>query len=266
MISGHDRIVARIERDGLPSVSLFVGPKSVGKTNLANHLARDLTDDPQDVFRINRLTADLARNVSRFIHVAPHGTRHRVVIANIESAPLNNLNVLLKSLEDVPPLMSKVMLLATTPPPATIISRAEAVYTFSLLTDHEVQEALVMRGFGKTEAEIRAAESGGQMSTVYGHEETANLKKLVLIVARCFRERDNAALEALAPRWTEEHTALLVKLAHEATTKRWRIFDEAEVGLISGRVWLAILKALKTPVRPRLTIHAQLAGVLRSIS
>lgn len=132
MIAGHDRIVAQIERDGLAQVSLFVGPKSVGKMRLANQLARDLADAPQDVFRINRLTAELAREVSHFIHVAPYGTKSRVAIVNVQGAPEANLNILLKSLEDVP-TFARVILLATSDPMETILSRAHNVYRLSLI-------------------------------------------------------------------------------------------------------------------------------------
>lgn len=265
MISGHDKIVSQIEAHGLPPVSLFLGPKSVGKRRLANQLAREMTDSSQDILRINRLTAELARTVSTFARTSPQGSKHRVVVADIDRASENNLNMLLKSLEDIAG-QTRVILLASAPPIETVLSRAESVFRFGLLTDAEVQQALIYRKVSKTEAEIRAAEAGGQLNAVFEHEDRVKLKSLVLIVVRCFREHDNVSLEALGSRWTDEHTAMLVKLAHEATTKRWRLFDEAEADGIPGRVWVAILKALKTDVRPRLVVHAQLAAVLRSIS
>ena len=264
MIAGHLAIQERIERDGLPPVALFLGPKSVGRRRYANALAKVLTDDPRDVLRINLLTADLAREVDRFIHTAPAGSGKRVAVINIQGAPRNNLNMLLKALEDVFSFVH-VILLATSEPPETILSRVEGVYHFPLLTKTDVEKALVLRGLGATEAKIRAEESGGQLDTVLNREDRSKLKPLVLIVVRCFREHDHASLEGLAARWTDDHTNLLVKLAHEATTKRWRFFDEAEAGGIPGRVWLAILRALKPNVRPRLVIHSQLAGVLRSL-
>lgn len=264
MIAGHEVIQARIAKDGLPQIALFIGPKSVGRRRLANSLARDLTNDPRDVLRINRLTADLARELDRWIHIAPAGSGKRVAVVNIQAAPQSNLNILLKSLEDVPTFVH-VILLATSTPVDTVLSRVEGIYAFSLLTAADVQAALIYRGFGPTEAKIRAEESGGQLDTVLAREQMNLLKPLVLIVVRCFRERDHATLEGLASRWTDEHTDLLVKLAYEATTKRWRFFDEAEAGGIPGRVWLAILRALKPDVRPRLAIHSQLATVLRSM-
>jgi len=265
MIAGHERIVAQIERDGLPQISLFIGPKSVGKMRLANQLAKAEASTFEDILRINLLTAELARNVATFIHTAPKGNAARVVIVNIQRAPENNLNILLKSLEDVP-TFARVILISQDTPMDTILSRAGAVYSFALLTTDQVEEALLLRRFNPSEARIRAEASGGQLAIVLNREETSKLKTLVLVVARCFREHDTAALDALANRWTDEHTDLLVRLAHEATTKRWRIFNEEEIGVIPGRVWLAILRALKPDVRPRLVIHAQLAGVLRSIS
>lgn len=266
MIVGHERIVAQIEKQGVPPVSLFIGPESVGKRRLANQLAKKHCKDPRDTLRIHRLTAELARETANFLRTAPQSQGGlRFAIINIDDAPKANLNTLLKSLEEMTDY-SFVILLATVPPMDTIYSRVGEVFSFSLLSENEVETALLERGFGKTEAGVRAAESGGQLSTVYNHDETTKLKSLVLVVLRCFRERDNASLEALATRWTEEHTALLVKCAHEATTKRWRVFDEAEAEGIPGKVWLAILRALKPDVRPRLVVHAQLAGVLRRIS
>lgn len=264
MIAGHLAIQERLNRDGLPPVALFLGPKSVGRRRFANELAKALTNDPRDVLRINRLTADLARSLDRFIHTAPAGSRKRVAVVNIQSAPASNLNILLKALEDVPTFVH-VILLATSEPMETVLSRMQGVYQFSLLTQADVEKALVLRGFSPTEAKIRAEEAGGQLDVVIDRDARNVLKPLVLVVVRCFREHDHASLEALANRWTDEHTNLLVKLAHEATTKRWRFFDEAEAGGIPGRVWLAILRALKPDVRPRLVIHSQLATVLRSL-
>ena len=266
MIVGHDRILAKIEKHGVPSVSLFIGPESVGKRRLANQLAQKHCRDPRDVLRIHRLTAELARETASFLCTAPkaqHGLRFAIV--NIDDAPKANLNTLLKSLEEMSDY-AFIILLATKPPMDTIYSRVQEVYSFALLSENEVEQTLLERGFGKTEAAVRAAESGGQLNSVYNHDEVNKLKSLVLVVLRCFRERDNVGLEALASRWTEEHTALLVKCAHEATTKQWRVFNDAEVDGIPGKVWLAILRALKSDVRPRLVIHAQLAGVLRRIS
>ena len=266
MIAGHDKIVAHVMQHGVPRVSLFLGPKSVGKRRLANQHARQHVTDDRDILRINRLTAELAREVGSFVRTAPAGKSGlRFVIIDIDGAPEANLNVLLKSLEEMT-IYSFVILIASTPPIDTIVSRSEEIFRFSLLTDAEVEQALIYRGLGKTEAEIRAAEAGGQLSAVREHDDRTKLKSLVLIVVRCVREHDKAALEARANRWTDEHTDLLVKLAHEATSKRWRMFNEDEAGGIPGRVWLAILKALKPDVRPRLVIHSQLAGVLRSIS
>lgn len=265
MIVGHDRIVSRIVEFGLPPVSLFLGPSSVGKRRLANKLASQ-SCDVRDILKINRLTAELARDTASFLRTSPlvRGKK-RFAVINLDGAPRNHLNTLLKSLEEMTE-HSRAILLASRPPIDTIVSRAGEVYSFALLSDPEVAQVLTQRGFSPVEATVRAAESGGQLSEVYAHDETSKLKSQVLIVARCFRERDNAGLEAMASRWTDEHTNLLIQCAHEAATKRYRIFDEAEVEGISGRVWLAILRALKLDVRPRFVIHTQLAGVLRSIS
>lgn len=265
MIAGHSRIQLAIERDDLPQVSLFLGPKSVGKRRLANEYARENTNSPRDLFRINRLTAELAREVGHFLHTAPAGTLWRIAIINIDATPITNLNTLLKSLEEMP-RFSQAILLASSPPIETIRSRAGVVHEFSLLSEEEVATALIRRGINKADAQMRAAESGGQVKDVLYREEIVKLKSQVLIVARCFREHDNAALDGLASRWTDEHTTLLVKLAHEALTGRWRVFNDAEVGTISPRIWLAILRALKPDVRPRLVVHAQLAGVLKGMS
>lgn len=264
-VVGHEGIQARIASEGLPSVSLFIGPKSVGRRRFANQLAIDMTDDLRDVFRINRLTADLARELAHWTHVAPAGTGKRVAVVNIQDAPESNLNVLLKALEDVPTFVH-IILLATSFPPGTILSRCNAIYPFTYLPPEQVAQVLMYKGVNRAQADILAAESAGTVAPAVAHDENVKLKSLVLQVIRCFREHDNAALEALGPRWTDEHTALLVKLVYEATTKRWRLFNEEEVGTLSGRTWLAILRALKPDVRPRFVIHAQLAGVLRSMT
>ena len=71
MIVGHERIVAQIEKQGVPPVSLFIGPESVGKRRLANQLAKKHCKDPRDTLRIHRLTAELARETANFLRTAP---------------------------------------------------------------------------------------------------------------------------------------------------------------------------------------------------
>ncbi len=262
---GHEAIQTRIRVHGLPPVALFIGPKAVGRRRLANQLAKELTDDLRDVFRINRLTADLARELAHWLHIAPAGSGKRVAVVNIEGTPESNLNILLKSMEDIP-TFAHVILLAVNIPMGTVLSRCQGIYFFTLLPPEQVEMVLKFKGVNPVQAEILAAESGGNLAPAMGHDDNVRLKSLVLQVIRCFREHDNAALEALGSRWTDQHTDLLVSLVYEATTRRWRLFNEEEVGQLTGRTWLAILRSMQRPVRPRLVIHAQLAGVLRSLS
>lgn len=257
---GHAAVLARIQNEGLPPVSLFIGPASVGKRRLAEMIARREVHDEQDVLRVNRLTTELAHHTANFLIHAPSGAGKRFVILRIDGASESALNVLLKSLEELSPYCH-VILLAITLPAPTVVSRA-TLFPFTLLTEAEVEATLLLRGFSPGEASIRAEEVGGQIQPALEHADLAQRSMLVLAAVRCIREHDPSALEGLAGRWTDDHTTLLVKLAHEAVTKRWRVFSEDEVGDVPASTWLAVLRALKPKVSPRLVVHSQLMSVV----
>lgn len=257
---GHASVLARIQNEGLPAVSLFIGPASVGKRRLAEQIARRETHDEQDVLRISRLDSELARAAVSFLMHAPHGTGKRFLICRIDGASENATNILLKSLEELSD-RCHVILLAVNLPAPTIVSRS-VLFPFGLLTEAEVEAALLLRGFSQGEASVRAAETGGQIKPALEHADLAQRTALVLVAVKCIREHDPATLEGLAGRWTDDHTTLLVKLAHEAVTKRWRVFSEAEVGNVQPSTWLAVLRALKPKVSPRLVVHSQLMSVV----
>jgi hypothetical protein len=262
---GHEKVRERLLfNEDLPRVSLFLGPHSVGRRRYANEIARHGTNAPQDILRIHRLTAGLAREASRFLRISPRGTGLRFAIIDVDDPSPGALTTLLKALEEMPDT-SRAILIASSTPPDTIMGRA-TVFEFTLLSEQEVREVLLMRGFGAGEAETRAKMSGGQVKPAIERSEHVKLKTLVLLLTKYIREHDFASIEKLGSRWTDEHTELLVRLCYEATTKRWRLFDEGEIGNVPPKVWIGLLRALKHDVRARLVVHAQILGVVRSLA
>lgn len=258
-VVGHGGLLSRL-MGVLPSVSLFVGPSSVGKWTAAEYLRGVHEVSSADVLRVRRLTAEDARAIVRFASKAAHGTI-RLVIVRLDGASPATLSALLKSLEEAPS-STRFILTATELPPATIVSRA-TVFRFPLLSDEQVEDVLLLRKFKPTEAKRYAALAGGQVRRALDLVEGMDAKVTVLAAVRALRERDAEALDNLAGKWEDQHTGLLATLCRELLTSRWRIFSNAEVEGLGKKTALAILTALRPDIRPRLVVRASLASVLR---
>lgn len=259
---GHGGLRTHLIAD-LPPVALFVGPKSVGKWTTAEQIRRDIEIRQSDVLRIRSLTAEAARSIVQFAHSAPQGER-KLILAELDGATPALLSSLLKTLEE-PPATTHIILIASELPSMTITSRA-MVYRFPLLSDEQVEEVLIQRGFRPSEAKRYAQLSGGQVSKALAAMEGLEAKISVLAAVRAIREKDANALNNLAVKWTDEHTSLLASLCREVITQRWRIFSDAEVEGIGNRLPLSILMELRSDIRPRLVVRSSLMQILKGVS
>lgn len=257
MVVGHDAIIERLHAEQ-PRSALFIGPRSVGKWTTAEVMRRTFGIEEADLLRVNRLTADTARGIRRFLSTASSSPSGKLVIARITDATAGSQHMLLKTCEEH---QARVILISETIPLATVSSRC-GVYAFARLTIEQVAEVLQRKGHKPAEATRLAQVSRGQVQEALDALETLDLKPVVLQVSRAFQERSEAVLEAVANRWSDRHTALLSTLCVEAISGRWRLFADAEVGMTRGQA-LRILTALRADVRPKLVIRSSLLSLLK---
>lgn len=258
-VVGHEQIRQRLT-GRLPSAALFLGPASVGKWTLAEHLRAEHKILAGDVLRVRQLTAEAARTVVRFCHSAPMGKR-RLALIRLDGADPRQLHMLLKTLEEAP-ASTHIILLAQELPLETISSRTE-IHSFSLLSDAQVEDVLLQRKFKPGDAKRWAALAGGQVRNALDLSDGLDAKVTVLAAIRAIRERDANALDNLAGKWGDQHSLLLGSLCREAVTGRWRIFDPAEVEGMGRRLPLSILFALRADIRPRLVVRSSLMAILK---
>lgn len=223
---------------------------------MAEHLSSVWGVDPRNVFRFKTLTMDDARSVS-FLGSMP-GNRLFIVQADATSPAV--LEVLLKALEESS--TARFILVSTKEPPKPVTSRC-SVFRFALLSTGEVEQVLLGMRFSKVNAATLAESSGGQVSTALALSKSSGAKIVVLAASRAIRERDESALEVLAPQWTDEHTRLMVTLATETITGRLRVFEESDVEGADRKTALSVLRALYPQIRPRLVVRSSLMSVLR---
>lgn len=257
---GHKKNVEALEAR-LPEVSLFLGPESVGKWELAEHLSRFWKFDHADILKIYRLTKDNARAAVEFSQVRPRGSKRLVIVRLDQKATVNAQNTLLKALEAGSG--TSFILVAEEAPIPTIVSRA-TLFRFGLLSRDEVAQILeYRRGYSKDRADIIADYAGGQIQTALKYNEAQEGKILVQRALDAIRRKDLSTLESLTPLWGQMHTDLLVKWCYESLTGKWNFFLPDEAGITGTKIPLRILMNLHEDLRPRLVVRAALASVLQ---
>jgi replication-associated recombination protein RarA len=259
---GHQKILQAIPQD-LPGVLLFLGPKSVGKWELAEYIRADRGFLSADVLRVRRLTQENARFVAKFSSERPQGDAKLVIVRLDRKATKVAQNTLLKTLEDHK--STHFILISEDEPLPTITSRA-TVYRFGLLTDSEVAEILInRRNFSRDRAELLASHSRGQVSRALSLMQDQDGKLIVLQALDAIYRKDLKTLESLSAKWQTEHTDLTVKWCYEVLTQRWNLFNPEESRIIGTKVPMRILIALRADLRPRLAVRAGLASVLQEM-
>ena len=258
---GHRAARLALEAGPLPSrVLLFIGPSSVGKWTMAEHLAEVWGIHPVDLVKISKLTMEDAINVVDLLR-KPSVYGPRMVIIRLDGSRSAAQQALLLQLEDVG-TNTTVILTASDPVVPTLMSRA-LVFQFSRLSEDDVREVLRRRNFNEHEAERLAAASGGQVRTALALADGGDERIQVLAAVRTIVERDAEALDNLATRWTDSHSKALCTLCTEVISGRPRFFQKAEVEGMTPTTALRILKAARVEVRPRLFVRSHLASVLR---
>lgn len=256
---GHN-VVRRALESGPPlKASLFIGPNSVGKWTLAEHLITTWEIPTTDVIRIRNLNIEDARTITEAAQYYPvSGTR--LILVRLDGASQESMNVLLKTMEDASEV-NHFILVGSVMPLETVASRC-AVFHFSLLSEDEVCQILVSRKFSQAEALRLSKASGGRVGPALMVADGVDPKEDVLLAMKAITERDRKALDGLATHWTDNHTVSMGILCREAITGRWGVFKESEVSGLGKRLSMQILAALKPNIRPRLVVRASLMSVL----
>jgi hypothetical protein len=260
MLIGHSQILSELNR-GLPPVSLFVGPASVGKWTTAEHVRRELGVEGTDLIRVRKLYMEDAHNLVRFASTAPLGDS-KLAIVRLSGAQPGPIQVLLKALEETAPNIHFI-LIDTKMPIDTVVTRAR-LFQFRLLTERQMVRYLTeIKRFKPETAQAVAKLAGGQISRAMARVVGDDAKKLVLDLLRLFETRNPAGLTAIAQVWTDEHTELLTLWCTECVSGRWNYFADEDVQFHGKDLPMKILTALRTDARPRLVVRASLANVLK---
>jgi replication-associated recombination protein RarA len=220
MIVGHEAARAELERS-LPPVTLLLGPKSVGKMTLANHLA---LHHKAALWTYRNLSAAVAREV---VESAPvrRARAVEVSVIDLDGATDAAQNILLKVLEE-PPGHCRFILVASRPPLPTIDSRART-YRLGLLTDDQVYLVLRQSGASEHEAAMAAARGRGQVAPALdavADKESSRVSSVVSAAVRAAASGGGPGLDMALRNWTPEHTVVLRRWATEAASGRWAIF------------------------------------------
>jgi hypothetical protein len=268
-VIGHDRVLVPL-RDQLPPVSLFQGPRSVGKWTAAVDLARHHGIDPSDLRTYRRLDVAAAREILQFLSVRSF-VGPKAVVCRLDGASDQAVNSLLKILEEPPPAAHFVMC-ASSRPLLTVMSRSSR-YAFGYLTEEEVASILVgVLGWADEDAEWAAARSGGQIERALGAGDLDATKQAVMSLLKGAADGDVALVANALVKFAHdtEHpdqpSQLLRSLrqwAIEARTGRWRAFSASEsYGLhLEPGVVDRVLRVTTTGARPRVAARAAMMPI-----
>lgn len=257
---GHEKVVKAVNNH-LPPVLLFLGPRSVGKWELAEYIREKWKFKKSDTLRIKRLTQENARFAAKFASERPRGWARLVIVRIDKKATKGAQNTLLKSMEEA---RDAVFIIVSEEPPIETVKSRAVTYSFGLLSDEDVKNILMDRyNFSAERAELLAGASGGQVRKALAYASQQEEKLVVLKALDCVSRKDNTGLEALATEWQDEHTELLIRWCYESLTGKWKTFVPGESNISGKKVPMRILLALQLDLRPRLVVRSALASVLQ---
>lgn len=256
---GHTHVIEALERS-LPPVTLLWGPRSIGKTTIAEYLVKHHQVHLVDLMRCPApLRIDAARNAITFVATASAGP-YKLILIDLDNASDGARNVLLKTLEEPPPT-ARFILTASQTVPATIMSRA-VVYPMGLLSRRDLTDILVAHGMSESAAAAAAALGHGQVSTAMTANSTDAAKATVLTLVRALAKRDFELFDQTARSFDEPSKQLLLRFFMEALTGRWALFAESDsydLTVDPTHLRRMLLALNQTPkARPRLQVRVAL--------
>lgn len=259
LVIGHSVVVSELEVD-LPRVSLFLGPKSVGKTTVAQHLKGFYGVSGSDYLHVEHLDAESVQRVVGFARTHPSRDK-KLIVLQMDGSSRITQDALLLTLEETPPDVHFILVSSESLVP-TLSSRAK-VFHFPFLQEEEVEEVLREVLSGAANVSRLAKASGGQIFRAFTASKLSEKRSEVLRALHAFYARDATILEKIAPSWTADHTSLLEIWCQELITGRWRLFEPAEAGLSDRKLAIRLLIAIRSGIRPRLVVRSSIMDVWR---
>lgn len=262
---GHTQARAELERE-LPTATLMIGPASVGKWTLANHLAAHHRVATVDRWQIpHGMTIDTVRLVTAYARRAPLGP-FKLIQARLDSSSKAALNALLKTLEEPPPRV-KFLLTSTGKTLPTIASRC-TVYEMGVLSTGELENIYVDQGFARAKAARAATYARGQVAQGYDAESADIHRNQVCTLAKALTTGDKELFDNVFRSWDGRSQQMLCTLFTECLTRRWRVFTVEDAhGLDRQRPRLLRMVAslgMFSAARSRLGVRAALEPFLVS--
>lgn len=257
MVIGHDSVMSELET-ALPRVSLFLGPTSVGKTTAALHLREVHAVPDADFFYFDSLTASSSAEITRLAGLTPQG-EYRLIVVQMDDSARFSQDALLLTLEDSVDTTRFILISSKLLIP-TLTSRCR-IFTFPLLSVSDMEKILTNILSDAANVKRLAEASGGQVSRAFLASKQSNARSQVIYALQGFSERDVSRIEKVAPEWSDDHTELLLTWCREMITKRWRVFEEGEVGLDDRKLAIRILMAIRGGIRPRLMVRSRLIDI-----
>lgn len=223
----YDDIKERLIRRGFPPVTYILGARQAGKTTLIQQVIDALDYYVDDITWWTPGIPDAS--VDDWFTSAPYGKR-KVMVFDDNLTPHVREKLLLR-VEDLPETHS-VVIIGSVVELDTLFSRAE---TYKLAFDD-----------------------------TYAPPVYTEVKGVVLALLRAFQDRDMEALNEVATRWSDNHTALLLTWCEEKLTKQFNVFTGEEVD-VPDRLPMLLLKSMVSDVRPRFLIRGPIAELLWSL-
>lgn len=260
---GHVTARAYLERE-LPTATLLLGPRSVGKWTLAHHLADFHRVPAVDRWAVEHdLTVSTAHLITSFAARAPQG-RFKLVVARLDDADRRALNALLKTLEEPPPTV-RFIFTASTKPISTIFSRCIRFELGELSTD-EVERIYLDQGYASSRAHRAAVYARGSVDRGYQAESADAHRHQVTTLIKALMTGDRDSFTAVFAHWDARSSELLTTFFTECLTRRWKTFCEADTAGLHHdrtRVWRMVHSlAMVRHARPRLGVRAALEPYL----
>lgn len=260
---GHDKARTYLERH-LPTATLLLGPASIGKWTLSNHLADHHHVAISDRWVVpGGLTIDTVRLVAAFARRAPVG-QFKLIQARLDHASKAALNALLKTLEEPPPYVRFLLTSARQVQP-TVRSRC-TVFELGTLSRDELEQIYLSQGLPPRKAAKAAQLAEGQVIKGYDAEEPDTHRNQVVALAKALSSHDRELFDAVFRTWDARNTQLLHNMLIECMTQRWTTFTADEAfGLDRHRprlVRMVIALRVLSGARPRLGVRAALEPFL----
>lgn len=289
-----DLLVPSLLSDNPPPCVLLHSPPSTGKRTLAQYLARragvpavDLrlfpvshwvdekgrqTDSVADGGSLRLVEPELSmpgvRDLIDWAKTAPRTRHGKVAIVRLDHeredgsrwfASSAVCSALLKTLEE-PPEGTCFMLLAAGQVLPTIASRSSVTVSWGALSLDQVADILYkISDLSVSGAREAAALGGGRVRpSLRAQSQVVGSREAVLGVLSDLESGNVEALVNRASSWTENHTEMLIQVAHERVTGKYGVFSSEEISLIPQNYALKMLSVIQKfrNARPRILLLA----------